>query len=201
MLTTYGLRGAFLMLALSCASPAAQSTQATAAANRVLVVVNDQSEISGQIAEYYMRRRAIPAANSCVISASPGERVARRVYEDEIETAIGHCLGRGDARDRIDYIVTTKGVPLAISGGGGRDADKAAVDSELTLLYGKLTGESHRLTGHLPNPFFRHHADRFDKAKFPIYLVTRLTGYTLDDVRAIIDQVARSAQPRPLRSR
>ena len=45
--------------------------------------------------------------------------------------------------DRIFYIVLTKGIPLRISGSGGRAGTAASVDSELTLLYRKLVGTAH----------------------------------------------------------
>ena len=56
--------------------------------------------------------------------------------------------------DRIFYIVLTKGIPLRISGSGGRAGTTASVDSELTLLYRKLVGTRIPIVGPLPNPYF-----------------------------------------------
>jgi uncharacterized protein (TIGR03790 family) len=157
---------------------------------RTLVVVNRGDRISEEIGEYYMHRRKIPADNLCRIRAPRTEQITRREYEAWVEPGVMDCLSKGDSRERIDYIVTTKGVPLRISG-----ADSAAVDSELTLLYGKLNGKEHPLEGKVPNPFFGQPSAAFDKARFSIYLVTRLTGYSLADVKGIIDR-AQGAQNR-----
>jgi uncharacterized protein (TIGR03790 family) len=63
------------------------------------------------------------------------------------------------------------------------------------VLYGKLNGKEHPLEGKVPNPFFGQPSAAFDKARFSIYLVTRLTGYSLADVKGIIDR-AQGAQNR-----
>ena len=137
---------------------------------RTLVVVNRGDRISEEIGEYYMHRRKIPADNLCRIRAPRTEQITRREYEAWVEPGVMDCLSKGDARERIDYIVTTKGVPLRING-----ADNAAVDSELTLLYDKLNGKEHPLEGKVANPFFGQPSAAFDKARFSMYLVTRLT--------------------------
>jgi len=157
---------------------------------RTLVVVNRGVRISEEIAEYYMHRRKIPAGNVCLIRAPKQEQVTRREYEAWVEPGVIKCLSEGGFKERIDYIVTTKGVPLKISG-----ADKAAVDSELTLLYDKLNGKEHPLEGKVRNPFFGQPSAAFDKARFGMYLVTRLTGFDLADVKGLIDR-AQLAQNR-----
>ena len=150
---------------------------------RTLVVVNRGVPVSEEIAEYYVHRRKIPAGNVCRIRAPKQEQITRREYEAWVEPGVMKCLSDGDSKERIDYIVTTKGVPLRISGAGN-----AAVDSELTLLYDKLNGKEHPTQGKVPNPFFGQPFAAFDKSRFGIYLVTRLTGFTLDDVKGMIDR-------------
>ncbi len=150
---------------------------------RTLVVVNRGVRVSQEIAEYYIDKRKIPPSNICKIRAPRTEAISRRQYEAWVEPGVRKCLSRDDARERIDYIVTTKGVPLKIHGEG-----RASVDSELTLLYGRLAGEEYPIEGKVPNPFFRRSSSSFIKERFGIYLVTRLTGFTLEDVKAIIDR-------------
>ena len=150
---------------------------------RTLVVVNRGVQISEQIAEYYMHRRKIPAGNVCRIRAPRQEQITRREYDAWVEPGVLECLSQDDFKERIDYIVTTKGVPLRISGAGN-----AAVDSELTLLYGKLNGTEHPIEGKVSNPFFGQPSAPFSKTRFGIYLVTRLTGYSFEDVKGIIDR-------------
>ena len=157
---------------------------------RTLVVVNRGAPVSEEIAEYYVHRRKIPSGNVCRIRAPRTEQITRREYEAWVEPGVMKCLEQGDLKERIDYIVTTKGVPLKITG-----AAAAAVDSELTLLYDKLNGKEHPLEGKVPNPFFGQPSAAFDKVRFGMYLVTRLTGYSLEDVKGIIDR-AQQAQNR-----
>jgi hypothetical protein len=47
-----------------------------------------------------------------------------------------------------------QGIPLRIKGTSGRGGTTAGVDSELTLLYRRLTGVETPLVGPLANPYF-----------------------------------------------
>ena len=86
----------------------------------------------------------------------------------------------------------TKGVPIKVKGEEGLKDDHASVDSELTLLYSEMLGLKPRLVGTIPNPYYAAHAAgrfvRFSHRDFPMYLVTRLDGYDVADVRALIDR-------------
>ena len=155
----------------------------------VLVVVNDNSSLSRTIAEYYARRREIPLANVCRIRTSPEEEIARAVYDREIAPAVSQCVSQKGLAEQILYLVTTSGVPLRISGQAGMNGDVAAVDSELTLLYSDIKQRKpHATAGMLPNPFYAQGEQKFTHAKFPIYLVTRLTAYDFASVKAMIDR-------------
>src|SRR6185503_21045539 len=129
------------------------------------------------------------SANLCRIKTTTDEQIARAIYENEIEQPIAKYLKSRRLSEKILYIVTTLGVPLKISGGGSSlTADFAAVDSELTLLYGKSKGTEYGITGPVANPFFRKTGEPFRHPQFPIYLVTRLAGYDFEDVKALIDK-------------
>jgi hypothetical protein len=158
-------------------APAPAPLQAQTAGN-VLVVINDVSEISRKVGEYYASRRNIPGRNLCRIEVTDSEEVSRQVYERDVQTPVGECLQRG-LKEQILYIVTTTGVPLKIEGRGGMQGDAASVDSELTLLYERLEGKSPPIDGPARNPFFGKLADKFEHPAFPFYLVTRLAGYDL----------------------
>jgi uncharacterized protein (TIGR03790 family) len=87
--------------------------------------------------------------------------------------------------------VLTTGVPLRISARNGfntMNSDGAAVDSELTLLYQRMNGVTIALTGAVSNPFFRQRDTPFRHPLFPIYLVTRLDGYSMADMKGIVDR-------------
>lgn len=160
-----------------------------AGSENVLLVVNDWSDNSRAIATHYAERRRIPPANVCHIATGDRETVDRVTFVKEIETPIAQCLTSRKLTEKILYLVTTLGVPLRLSGPGERmQAQVAAVDSELTLLYGRMKGENYPVAGPLANPFYRQRNVPFEHRSFPIYLVTRLTAYTADQAKAMIDR-------------
>lgn len=166
-----------LLAALALAGPA-----------NVVVVVNTNSAISKNTGEYYARRRSIPQRNVCSLTAPEAETIERPVYEAAIEKPLASCLRTRGLVESTLYIVTTMGVPLRISGSSGADADEAAVDSELTLLYSQIHGTNHAFKGIVPNPFFGQRKAAFTHPQFPIYLVTRLAGYDFNDIRGLVDR-------------
>jgi uncharacterized protein (TIGR03790 family) len=120
------------------------------------------------------------------------------VFDAQIQAPIAAWLRQHAAQDRILYIVLTKGIPLRIKGTLGRDGTVASVDSELTLLYGRLVGRNPTAAGMLPNPYFLGSAPvpqarTFSHEMSDIYLVTRLDGYTVEDVMGLIDRGAAPA--------
>lgn len=164
----------------------------------VLVVVNRNSELSGRIADYYMKRRSIPGSNVCQISASTAEAINRARYEQEIEIPIRNCLNEKGIADKILYLATTSEVPLRIGGTSGRKGTAASVDSELCLLYAKMRGAKFAPEGPWRNPFYRRVGTRFRHPDFPIYLVSRLTAFDYEGVKRIIDlSVEAGASPMP----
>ena len=170
---------------LVCASALAQGPE------NVLLVVNQDSKVSKAVAAYYRARRNIPPQQVCSIKTRDEEEIGRAIFDKEIRRPILGCLERGKLQDRVLYIVLTKGVPLKIKA-AEQENDHASVDSELTLLYQDLLGASHLLRGSVPNPYFAGTRGgklvRFSHREFPIYLVTRLDGYDLADVRALMDR-------------
>jgi uncharacterized protein (TIGR03790 family) len=106
-----------------------------------------------------------------------------------VEDPIAACLTNGRLTESVLYIVTTLGVPLKITGAGrGLDAEYSAVDSELALLYAKMKGVAHVRAGPVPNPFFGMRNAPFRHPAYPIYLVTRLAAYDVDDVIVMINR-------------
>lgn len=162
-------------------------------ADNVLVVINDASPASVQIGEYYARKRAIAPDHIVRISTATTDTIARADYGKTIEQPIGQWLTKQRLLDRALYIVLTKGVPLRIDGTLGADGTTASVDSELTLLYRRLVGTPVGIAGHVPNPYYLDQkkvsdAKFFSRASSDIYLVTRLDGFTVDDVLKLIDR-------------
>ncbi len=170
----------------------ARTAAAQSAAN-VLVVTNDAFPQSVQIAEHYARKRVIPTAQVLHIRTQPVDEISRAVYEREIQGPIAAWLSQQNAHDRILYIVLTKGIPLRIEGSTGRGGTVASVDSELTLLYRRLSGRPVPAEGPVANAYFQPDATasslaRFSHSAYDIYLVTRLDGFTVADALALIDR-------------
>lgn len=175
---------AWLLAAASVAPAANAQTPA-----QVLVVENRRSATSRRIGDYYIRKRGVPSANLCTIDTAPNETIERPVYEKEIEKPIGDFLKQQGLREKILYIVLTSGVPLRINGpGDALRSEAASVDSEMTLLYQRLRGAVIPLPGPVNNPFFRQRDTPFGHPLFPMYLVTRLDGYNMADMQALVDR-------------
>ena len=103
------------------------------------------------------------------------------------------ALRRAGLQDRILYLVLTKGVPIRIDGTGEVNGTVASVDSELTLLYRRMTGEDVAVPGRVNNPYFLGTRDvtqavPFNRKDFDIYLVTRLDAFTTEEAIALVDK-------------
>lgn len=162
-------------------------------AENVAVVINEASADSQRIAEHYIRVRQIPSANVIRINTTTDDIVARATYVAQIETPISTAIRRAGLEDRVLYIVLTKGMPLQIHGTAGQNGSVSSVDSELTLLYRRMTGRNVPVLGKVANPFYLGEgsvtdARRFNRRDHDIYLVSRLTAYTVDEAIALIDR-------------
>lgn len=180
------------LLSLSLLLPSATLASAQTAEN-VLIVVNTNSDASVLIGKYYAERRGIPSAQVVHVSAEVADEISRDAFSHQIEAPLSQWLRRNRAQDRILYIVLTKGIPLRVAGTTGRNGTLSSVDSELTLLYRRMTGATVPSGGRIPNPYFLENAKNSDAVLFShqehdIYLVTRLDGFTVDDVVALVDR-------------
>src|SRR5438046_3157984 len=171
------LTACILILATGVAR--AQSSQ------NVLVVANEASSGSVQIANYYAGKHSLPPEQVLLIRAP---------VEDEIERPIAAWLTAHAAQDRILYIVLTKDVPLRITGTGGRTGTVSSVDSELTVLYRRMLGLAVPVAGAIANPYFAGTPGgplkRFTHDVADIYLVTRLDAFTVAEAMALVDRAA-----------
>lgn len=162
-------------------------------AENVLLVVNADNPASVEIGEYYATKRGLPKGNVVGLKLPASEALSRADYESLIETPLAAFLSRFRLQDQILYIVLTKGVPLRVMGTGGREGNGASVDSELTLLYRKLLGRPVSVIGRVDNPLFLAErpltsAKPLTRLDSEIYLVTRLDGFTVADVKGLIDR-------------
>jgi uncharacterized protein (TIGR03790 family) len=182
-----------LSLLLVAGDARAQSGQ------NVLVVANEMSGGSVQVANHYARRHSLAADQVLLVRAPVQDEIDRRAYQRQIEAPIANWLAAHAAQDRILYIVLTKDVPLRITGTAGRTGTVASVDSELTLLYRRMLGIPVAVPGALPNPYFGGAAPggtlkRFTHEVADIYLVTRLDAFTVAEALALVDRAAAPAK-------
>lgn len=159
----------------------------------VLLILNEASLISLDIGQYYAQKRSIPAANVLKLKTTADESITRSDFERQIEAPIAQWLAKTSAQDKILYFVLTKGIPLRIEGTSGPDGTVVSVDSELTLLYRKMTGQPIEPRGRINNPYFLgegsiSEAKPFTHEMRDIFLVSRLDGYTREDIRGLIDR-------------
>jgi uncharacterized protein (TIGR03790 family) len=171
----------------------AASTAAGQTADNVLLVINDASPASVEIGEYYAERRQLRDDHIVRLTTSTAETIQRAAFEQTIQAPVATWLSEHRLQDTILYVVLTKGVPIRVFGTGGRDGTVASVDSELTLLYRRMVGTPTTLRGRLPNPYFLgdrpvEAAEPFTRFLSDLYLVTRLDGFTVEDVRGLIDR-------------
>jgi uncharacterized protein (TIGR03790 family) len=181
---TCTIEAVILLLLLLALVPALHAQNGT----NVLLVVNGNSAVSRQVADYYRPRRSLPVANVCILSTTENEEIPWVTYLKQIETPVANCLKKTKLTESVLYIVLTMGMPLKVSGSGSElRRESASVDSELTLLYGKLKGAQFPRAGPVNNPFYMKRDAPFRHPRFPIYLVTRLAAYDLNEVKAMID--------------
>lgn len=178
---------AVLLVALVSAPAWGQS-----AAN-VLLVVNDASPDSVEIGNYYAAARQIPAGQIVRISLPVTDSLPRAAFEVNIEAPISAFLAKHLLHDQILYVVLTKGIPLRVEGTEGLNGTVASVDSELTLLYRRMTGAPVSVIGRVDNPLYLGDkpikgTKRFSHIDADLYLVTRLDGFSVADVKALIDR-------------
>lgn len=147
----------------------------------VLVVVNRSSADSVAVGEHYSFKRHVPKDNILEISVKAEEEVTSDEFQSNVLDPVRRAVK--DAKNRIDYIVLTKGVPIRVREKG------FSVDSLLAAMDLQDTNAQR------PNPYFLK-SESFSSEKFGMYLVTRLDGYTAGDAKALVE---RSLAAKPAR--
>ena len=175
------------------------------AAQRVLVVYNENEPASKPLATYYAEKRGIPADHLCGLHIRNVEAITRREFEKQIREPLRqfiadhHLLVKiaGETVDnKLDYLALVYGVPLRIEEDrtikeviptnmpAPYRRNDAAVDSELATL----PGPAMPLIGWLRNPFFDAPSPHFEAPwNNTMILVARLDGPDPATVRRMID--------------
>jgi uncharacterized protein (TIGR03790 family) len=191
------MRVPFALAVLSFCLLARPSIGQAQSADNLLLVINADSPASVEVGEYYAKVRHVAADHIVRLHTPAAETISRPDFEQTIVFPISTTLARQSLQDRILYIVLTKGVPIRIAGTGGREGTASSVDSELCLLYMRFLGANLPVLGWVPNPYYlgsrpQAEAKRSTRFTSELYLVTRLDGFTVEDVLALIDRAARA---------
>lgn len=133
------------------ASSAAGQPATSPLAERVLVVYNTNIPASLEVADYYVSKRGIPAANKCAIAPSDNASVDWNDFATKVQTPIKSCLN-ALGKDRILYIVFTSQTPFRIHNvptETGREL--RALDSFIADLWNDKVLDVTEITNH---PYF-----------------------------------------------
>jgi uncharacterized protein (TIGR03790 family) len=176
-----------------CGLGAAASAAYAQTGRQVLLVVNAASPASAQIGEHYAKARGVPADQIIKLTLPLKDEISQTDYTTLIERPLAAWFAASGAQDRILYLVLTKGVPIRVAGSGGLQGTTASVDSQLTLLYRRMVGAPVPIQGRVANPYYLGtgeiaQAKPFTHEAHDIFLVSRLDGYTVEDVLRLIDR-------------
>lgn len=153
----------------------------------VLVIINQNSTISDSIGRYFALMRNIPPVNILRINAPIIEEIDT-VDFNSIRNQIENYIIQNNLLYKINYIVTTKGLPLKVNRGNtfSTTSPSSSVESELTLI---LSANANKIgaNGYITSPYFLQ-KENFSRSKFDMFLVTRLDGYNFEDVKRMIDK-------------
>jgi len=159
--------------------------------NDVLVVVNTNSTVSVNVANYFQTKRSIPEKNMVRIAMPATEEIDGTQFAT-ISKQIADSMIARKIDTTINYIVTTKDVPLRICRNppcnyvppSQQYATSASFDSEMMLIIyktGLIGSTSAQISGYYnTNKHFSSKAEQ-------MFLVTRLTGYNQQLIYNLID--------------
>jgi uncharacterized protein (TIGR03790 family) len=194
-----------LILMIACAKPqtaaAEKSITPNAESSRVLIVMNQSSSDSVRIASYYREKRNIPKSNVVMVQTGVEDEMSPEEYKSKIEAPVRKAIAA--IPGGVDYIVLTKGLPIRLLNIGGYsvDATLAAMNlkQEPIKLFPAKSGmdevDVNAAIRRNISPYFQS-KEKFSSKKFNMYLVTRLTGYTVQDVYKLINN-SLNAKPVP----
>ncbi len=162
----------------------------------VAVIININSTISDSVGNYFINERHIPTQNRIYISSPTTEEIDSIQFQS-LRNQVESYLVVNRISDSINYLVTTKGVPLKVKRSDMMAA--SSVESELSLILGSYSNYIQK-SGRIVSPYYRQR-EHFTRARYGIYIVTRLDGYTFNDIKRTIDQSKTISNEIPTESR
>ena len=153
------------------------------------VLINNKSESSKTIGWAFVEARNISHERVFIFDLD-GTPTAETINRDQFNTYFAYPFlemlnNRSNVSD-MNYLVTSKGMPLRVNGG----QNKASFDQEFALLggsYNSSIGGDYWAT-HSYGPLSGGEFESFSRQKHGFYLVTRLTGYTVETALELIEK-------------
>jgi uncharacterized protein (TIGR03790 family) len=180
----------FLALAVNAPEAAALGPQ------NVLVLANRDCPRSLEIAAYYARARAIPAANILLLSGPDTRTMDFGPFQDAVaEPLRKHLAARHGAP--IDCLVLADGIPLRVRLPQGPISASAL----LAVLDTPLFGRPQTSLPTVANPYLDSDTPFSHRKAFGdlhLYLVTHLCGLTAVDAKALVDRSLASDRSAPV---
>lgn len=157
------------------------------------VLINNLSEESRTIGWAFVAARNISLDRVFLFNESgtpTGETVNRNQFTTYFALPFLEMLQNRSSSSSLNYLVTTKGMPLRVSGGN----DKASFDQELALLGGSYNASigGNYWFNHDYGPLAGKVMEPFTRSKYGFFLVTRLTGYTVETALELIERANQS---------
>ena len=184
---------ACLALAGSAAGTAPAPPQSLPLNERVLVVYNQSVPESLEVADYYMARRAIPAANKCAVNAAQTTYIPDwAVFNSVIKTPVKNCLS-AVGRDKILYIVFSYQTPYKVSD-PARSIDQQVADVWDEYAPGTAAAGAHayyaaaQSEGNYYRPFVSLADYRQQSASKRLYAVWRLDAQSAALAKGLVDK-------------
>ena len=157
------------------------------------VLINNNSDASKTIGWAFVNARNISEENIFFFNHSntpTKETINRNEFNEYFAAPFLELLSNRTSTDELNYLVSTKGIPLRINGGN----DKASFDQEFSLLGGSFNssiGGDYWFT-HGYGPLGDGEMKAFSRDEYGFFLMSRLTGYTVETALGLIEKANNS---------
>lgn len=158
------------------------------------VIINRASDVSMRIGHYFARKRGIPQANIFYVDTVLGEIINSSKF-NSIRSQLEAQLLVQDPLRKLNYLVTTKGMPLAVERDdhNSTGSTSASVESELALV---LSDRASHIgaAGRSVNPYYNTEIP-VKRGASGAFIITRLDAYT---VAQVLDLINRTGHAMPV---
>jgi len=160
----------------------------------VAILVNNQSPTSREIAAAFITARNISSDRVfrfTALETPSSETISLGQFETYYLEPLEQMLGDRNLTMEINYLVTTKGIPLRVNGGTNA---RSSFDSEIGLAgtsWRTAIGQDYWID-HNYGPLAGEEWKPFTRAEQGFYLVSRLTAYDRETAMALIDKASNS---------